>query len=104
MLTNKLALVGGCQPGTLNCEPLNLDGPMQVHVDTYANLRQYAPAGRGSFDLTLDAGATVKSVIEALGIPRAVKMVLLVNGRRAAEDTRLETADRITLFPPIEGG
>ena len=96
--------MGGCQPGTLNSEPLNLIGPMQVHVDTYANLRQYAPAGRGSFDLTLDAGDTVKSVIEALGIPRAVKMVLLVNGRRAAEDTRLETADRITLFPPIEGG
>jgi len=77
---------------------------MQVHVDAYANLRQYSPAGQGSFDLTLNAGATVNSVIEALNIPRAVKMVILVNGRRAAEDTRLKAADSITLFPPIEGG
>jgi molybdopterin converting factor small subunit len=77
---------------------------MQVHVDTYANLRQYAPAGRGSFDLTLDSGATVSSIIDALNIPGAVKVVILVNGRRAAGDTRLKAADKITLFPPIEGG
>jgi len=77
---------------------------MQVHVETYANLRQYAPAGKGSFDITLHPGATVNSVIEALNIPRAVKMVILVNGRRAAEETRLKAADKITLFPPIEGG
>jgi molybdopterin converting factor small subunit len=62
---------------------------MQVHVDTYANLRQYAPAGRGS---------------DALNIPGAVKVVILVNGRRAAGDTRLKAADKITLYPPIEGG
>ena len=77
---------------------------MQVHVETYANLRQYSPTGRGSFDLNLDDGATVSSVIGALGIPRTVKKVILVNGRRAAEDTRLVTKDKITLFPPIEGG
>jgi sulfur carrier protein ThiS len=77
---------------------------MQVHVDTYANLRQYAPAGRGSFDLTLDSGATVSGIIDALNIPGAVKVVILVNGRRAAGDTRLKAADKITLYPPIEGG
>ena len=77
---------------------------MQVHVDAYANLRQYSPAGGGSFDLTLDSDATVRSIIEVLHIPRTVKMVILVNGRRAAEDTRLNAADKITLFPPIEGG
>jgi molybdopterin converting factor small subunit len=33
-----------------------------------------------------------------------VKVVILVNGRRAAGDTRLKAADKITLFPPIEGG
>ena len=77
---------------------------MQVHVDTYANLRQYSPTGQGSFDLTLTSGATVNSIIEALSIPRTVKMVILVNGRHATEDTRLDAADKITLFPPTEGG
>jgi len=46
----------------------------------------------------------VSCIIDALNIPCAVKIVILVNGRRAAEDTRLEAADKITLFPPIEGG
>jgi molybdopterin converting factor small subunit len=77
---------------------------MQVHLDTYANLRQYSPTAGGSFDLTLGSDATVRNIIEVLRIPRTVKMVILVNGRRAAEDTRLKAADKITLFPPIEGG
>ena len=77
---------------------------MQVHVAIYANLRHYAPAGRGKFDLTLVPGATVSNVIEALRIPRTVEIVMLVNGRRAAEDTGLNDADNITLFPPLEGG
>ena len=77
---------------------------MQVHIDTYANLRQYSPTGQGSFDLTLDSGATLNCIIDALNIPGTVKIVSLVNGRHAAEDTRLEANDTITLFPPIEGG
>ena len=77
---------------------------MQVHVDTYANLRQYSPTGQGSFDLTLASGARLNCIFNALNIPRTVKIVCLVNGRRAAEDTRLKATDKITLFPPIEGG
>ena len=77
---------------------------MQVHIETYANLRQYSPAGQRSFDLNLASGATVNSMIEALGISRTVKMVILVNGRRTKEGAQLNEADKITLFPPIEGG
>ena len=77
---------------------------MQVHVDTYANLRQYSPAGQRSFDLTLYSGATVSCIIDALNIPRTVNIVILVNGRHAAKDTRLKADDKITLFPPMEGG
>ena len=77
---------------------------MQVHVDIYANLRQYSPTGQGRFDLTLVSDATVSSIFEALSIPRAVKTVTLVNGRHATENTRLKDNDTITLFPPMEGG
>ena len=77
---------------------------MQVHVDTYANLRQYSPADQGSFDLTLESGATVSCIVDALNIPRSVKIVILVNGRHAEVDTKLKSADKITLFPPMEGG
>jgi molybdopterin converting factor small subunit len=77
---------------------------VQVNVDIYANLRQYSPTGHGRFELTLVSDATVKSVFTALGIPETVKTVALVNGRHATEITRLKAGDKITLFPPIEGG
>lgn len=92
------------QPRTLNPKPFNPNKPIQVHVETYANLRQYSPEGQGNFDLTLVSGATVRSIIDSLSIPRTVKMVILVNGRHATEDTGLNDADKITLFPPMEGG
>jgi len=72
--------------------------PMQVHVDTYANLRQYSPAGRGSFDLTLNSDATVSSIIDALNIPCAVKIVILVNGRRAAGTPGLKPLTKLPCF------
>ena len=77
---------------------------MQVHIETYANLRQYSPTGQGRFDLTLACEATVSSIFEALSIPGTVKAVVLVNGRHATENTKLKAADTITLFPPMEGG
>jgi molybdopterin converting factor small subunit len=77
---------------------------MQVHIETYANLRQYSPTGQRRFDLTLTSDATVSDVFEVLSIPRSVKKVALVNGRHATENTRLKTGDTITLFPPMEGG
>ena len=77
---------------------------MQVHIKTYANLRQYSPTGQGRFDLSLVSDATVSSIFVALSIPRTVKIVVLVNGRHATENTRLKAADKITLFPPMDGG
>lgn len=77
---------------------------MKVQVGLFANLRDYAPAGKGSFDLTLAAGAAVGDLFAALGIPPAVEAVILINGRRADRDTRLHADDAVTLFPPMEGG
>jgi len=77
---------------------------MNVHVSLFANLRDYSPAGEGSFDLRLAAGATVADLVAALHIPPVVQAVVLVNGRRADLDTVLNAGDSVTLFPPMEGG
>jgi molybdopterin converting factor small subunit len=77
---------------------------MKVQVSLFANLRDHAPGGEGSFDLTLAAGATVADLIAALHIPPKVQAVVLVNGRRAEPATALAPADAVTLFPPMEGG
>jgi molybdopterin converting factor small subunit len=77
---------------------------MKVHVNTFANLRDYAPAGKGSFELALADGASLADVFAALRIPATVQAVMLVNGRRADVATRLNGGDEVTLFPPMEGG
>lgn len=77
---------------------------MEISVRTFANLRDYAPAGAGRFKLDLAGEATVADLLAALRIPAAVEAVLLVNGRRADPGTRLAGGDEVTLFPPMEGG
>lgn len=77
---------------------------MKISVQTFANLRDYAPAGAGKFKLDLADEATVADLLAALRIPAAVEAVLLVNGRRAHPVTRLNSGDEVTLFPPMEGG
>jgi molybdopterin converting factor small subunit len=80
------------------------DRHMKVQVNMYANLRQYSPANEASFTLKLASGSTVSKLISTLKIPQNVKMVILINGRRADADTHLSPEDKVTLFPPMEGG
>jgi molybdopterin converting factor small subunit len=79
-------------------------GDMKVQVNMYANLRQYSPANETSFTLKLACGSTVGKLINTLKIPQNIKMVILINGRRADADTPLSPEDKIILFPPMEGG
>jgi molybdopterin converting factor small subunit len=84
---------------------LNTEGErLKVQVALYANLRQYAPGGKGSFGLNLASGATIKNLVDTLQIPAAIKMVVLKNGRYADSDTCLSAEDAVTIFPPLEGG
>ena len=77
---------------------------MKVHIHPFANLRDYAPTGKKSFELSLADGATVADVFATLRIPATVEAVILVNGRRADQTTPLSAGDEVTLFPPMEGG
>jgi molybdopterin converting factor small subunit len=77
---------------------------MKVQISMYATLKQYAPRGQGNFELKLASGATVKTLMEHLKIPQNAERVILINGRLADDATRLADADKITIFPPIEGG
>mgnify|MGYP001195801589 CR=1 FL=1 len=77
---------------------------MKVRVNTFANLRDYAPAGKASAELSLAEGAGVADLLAALRVPATVQAVILVNGRRADRATPLAAGDEVTLFPPMEGG
>ncbi len=77
---------------------------MKVHVDLYVNLKKYAPANESSFDIQLESGATVKSVLDILEIPAEEKAIVLLNGRNADESDALKEKDTLSLYSPISGG
>ncbi len=77
---------------------------MKVHVDLYVNLKKYAPADDSSFDIQLESGATVKTVLDILKIPADEKAIVLLNGRNADGSKVLKEKDTLSLFSPISGG
>ena len=68
------------------------------------HLKKYAPAGDSSFEIQIESGATVKTVLEILEIPTDENAIVLVNGRNADESSPLKEKDTITLYSPISGG
>ena len=77
---------------------------MKVHVDLYVNLKKYAPAEGSSFEIQIESGATVKTVLDMLKIPAEEKAIVLVNGRNADESNALKENESLSLFSPMSGG
>jgi sulfur carrier protein len=49
-------------------------------------------------------GATVREVMNQLGIPADLPNILLVNGRQAPDGTILKDGETVSIFPPLAGG
>jgi molybdopterin converting factor small subunit len=77
---------------------------MNVHVNLYVNLRKYAPAGDSSFEIQLESGARVETLLAVLKIPSYEERIVLVNGRHADDLSPLKEGDIVTLFSPLSGG
>ena len=77
---------------------------MKVKVRLLANFKQFGPGGESHFELQLDPGSTMASLLLKLQVPSTVSSIMLLNGKYGREDTHLAEGDTITLFPPIEGG
>jgi len=77
---------------------------MRIHVTLYSEFKQFAPGGRGSFDLDLPPGASLGHCFEQLTIPENSAYTALVNGRRANRDTLLREGDTLVVFPLVCGG
>jgi molybdopterin synthase sulfur carrier subunit len=85
------------------CEIVN----MQIEIKLLIQLKQYLPepdlAGNSRF-LEIAKSATVKDVLEKLGIPLDMPKVIMINERQGAIDDALVPLDRLTIFPPVGGG
>ena len=79
--------------------------PVRLRVALHADLRRFLPRGvHGAFPVELPAGATVTTLLEALGIPDRDSITVGLNGELATRETELHDSDDITMFSPMEGG
>jgi molybdopterin converting factor small subunit len=79
---------------------------MKVEVALYATLSKYLPPGAQNRKAGIEVkdGATVREVMNQLGIPPELPNILLVNGRQAPDTTVLKDGETLSIFPPLAGG
>ena len=79
---------------------------MKVEVALFATLSKYLPAGTQNRRATLEVkdGATVRDILNRLGVPPDLPNILLVDGRQAPETTALKDGETLSVFPPLAGG
>jgi molybdopterin converting factor small subunit len=76
---------------------------LTVTVSVYANLREYT-GGQATVEVDLPDGATIRTVIDHLGIPAEQTRIVFVDHRAAGLDDALRSGQRIDLFSAIGGG
>lgn len=80
------------------------DAPVTATFRFYEELNDFLPAARRKRDHTCSCAraATVKHMIEALGVPHTEVELILVNGVSVGFDHRLEDGDRVAVYPMFE--
>jgi sulfur carrier protein ThiS len=80
---------------------------MQIEIKLLTQLKQYLPdpdlAGNSRF-LDIAEPATVREVLEKLGVPVDMPKVIMINERQGALDDEVVPHDRLTIFPSVGGG
>jgi uncharacterized protein with PIN domain len=76
-----------------------------VEVRCYEELNYFLPPElrKRSFSWPLGPGQTVKSLVEALGVPHTEVDLALVNGQSVGFRHRLADGDRLAVYPVFEG-
>ena len=77
---------------------------MKVNVQLLGYLAKYSPTGKEIFTQDLDAGATIGRLLEKISFPPDLEKMVLVNGHRPNEATRLADGDEVFIFSPAAGG
>ncbi|GEM_PF-325230 len=75
----------------------------QITLHFYGDLNPFLVPKRRDrdFDLTIDAGATVKDTIESVGVPHVEIGYILVNGDSRPFDYMLQAGDHVSVYPPF---
>ena len=74
---------------------------MEIEIRLFASLRKYS---NDKSRIEMEDGANVSDFIERIGVPPSEVAIILVNGRHAHQDQRLQDGEAVSLFPAIAGG
>jgi molybdopterin converting factor small subunit len=77
---------------------------VKVTVAAFGAMREYVSGGLGRAELDLPAGSRVGDVVDALGAPRRLVFVALIDGLQADLDQAVHEGAEVTLMPPFAGG
>lgn len=79
---------------------------MNIEVKLFYNLAEFLPPEikNKKDSLSLEEGATIKNLLDRLGIPEQMTRVILVNGIRPKDGAKLQEGDVVAIFPPLAGG
>jgi molybdopterin converting factor small subunit len=77
---------------------------VKVTVAAFGAMREYLPGGSGPVELDLPAGSHVGEVVDALGAPRRLVFVALIDGLQADLEEAVHEGAEVTLMPPFAGG
>lgn len=77
---------------------------MKIRVRCFTGMRQYAPDGKGDFELEPETGARVGRLLDQMGVPADTRPFIAVNGFRTDRKKILNDGDTVVLFTSMEGG
>ena len=73
-----------------------------IDLRLFATLQKFNPPAPDAYAIT--PGATVRDVLEQLGVPVEKARLIFVNSVKKDLNTRLEGGERVGIFPPVGGG
>jgi molybdopterin converting factor small subunit len=74
----------------------------RIQLKLFADLSAYTPPAADDFPI--EAGTTVRRLLEDLGIPVRKIRLIFINHIKSDSDSILRGGERVGIFPPIGGG
>jgi sulfur carrier protein ThiS len=77
---------------------------IQVVVKLLYDLKPYAPTGRMPFTVRMQENATLRTLLDKLGISPGSELVALLDGSPSGPTAKLHENCKVTIFPVVLGG
>lgn len=77
---------------------------LRVRLKVTGLLTEYFPAGKGVLPILLSCPATIKEILQQIGVSHELVMTVLVNGQRSDMAYIPKEDDEIVLISPVAGG